>query len=193
MSKPSYPNLDDLDLENDDAPPPLPDEFLPAPTRLRADGWTPERQRGFVEHLADCGCVSHAAAHVGMTKQSAYALRRRAPNSMFAYAWDAAIQLARTLLHDTAVERALDGTATPVFHRGEQIGERRVYNDRLLMFLLTQNEKLDRITRPADEIIQLWPAMLDSIDLIGPPPLDREALGQMAEEGDPIACGNNHP
>lgn len=121
-----------------------------------------------------------------MTKQSAYALRRRAPNSMFTYAWDAAIQLSRELLHDAAVERALAGTATPVFHRGEQVGERRVYNDRLLIFLLSQQEKLDRVARPADEIVQLWPAMLDAIDLIGPPPLAREALGRMVERGEEV-------
>ena len=174
-----------------DPPRGIPDHFLPAPTRLRVDGWTPEKQRRFVEHLADCGCVSHAAQHVGMTKQSAYALRRRAPNSMFAYAWDAAITLARGMLHDAAMERALEGAAVPVFHRGEQVGERRVYSDRLLMFLLAQGDKLDRVRRPAGEILQLWPAMLASIDVIGPPPLDRAALEDIVDEADHIVSRNN--
>lgn len=174
-----------------DERPALPATFLPAPTQLRADGWTPDKQRAFVEHLADCGCVSHAAAHVGMTKQSAYGLRRRAPNSMFAFAWDAAIKLARPQLQDMAMERALDGTAIPIFHRGEQVGERRVYNDRLLMFLLAQGDKLDRVTHSADELVQLWPVMMQTIDLVPPPPLDRDAIGRMVEEGDHIANGNN--
>jgi len=34
------------------------------------------------------------------------------------------------------MERALDGVAVPVFWQGEQVGERRNYNDRLLMFIL---------------------------------------------------------
>lgn len=67
--------------------------FEPAPVRRRHDGWTPDRQRAFIEHLADSGCVSHAARAARMTTQSAYALRRRHSNSMFAYAWDAAIML----------------------------------------------------------------------------------------------------
>ena len=125
-----------------------------------------------------------------MPKQSAYGLRRRAPNSMFAFAWDAALKLARPQLQDMAMERALDGTATPIFHRGEQVGERRVYNDRLLMCLLAQGDKLDRVTHSADVLVQLWPVM-QTIDLVPPPPLDREAIGRMVEEGDHIANGNN--
>jgi hypothetical protein len=152
---------------------------------LRHDGWTPDRQRGFLEHLADSGCVRHAAAHVGMTKQSAYALRRRAPNSMFAFAWDAALKIAQPLLHDIAVERALDGVARPVFYRGEQVGERRVYNDRLLMFLMAQGDKLDRVPQPVEELVQFWPTMMASIELVGPPPLDDEAVQQLIAEAYP--------
>jgi hypothetical protein len=40
------------------------------------------------------------------------------------------------LLGDTAFERAVDGVEEPVFWKGEQVGTRRRYNDRLLMFLL---------------------------------------------------------
>ena len=40
------------------------------------------------------------------------------------------------LLADTALARALDGVEEPVFWKGEQIGTKRRYNDRLLMFLL---------------------------------------------------------
>ena len=46
--------------------PPLPD-FAPVPLRYRHDGWTPERQRGFIEALADTGCVSRATATVNMS------------------------------------------------------------------------------------------------------------------------------
>lgn len=41
--------------------PPLP-EFTPVPRKPRHDGWTPERQKAFIEALADTGSVSRAAA-----------------------------------------------------------------------------------------------------------------------------------
>jgi hypothetical protein len=189
MNEPDFSDLFDDD-DDEEQPKPLPDHFLPAVTRLRADGGTPDRQRGFINHLADCGCVSHAAAHVGMTKQSAYALRRRAPSSMFSFAWDAAMKLARPMLLDTAMERAIDGVAVPIIRGGEQVGERRVYNDRLLMFLLSQEEKFDRVAQPIDELLQIWPALMTAIDLVGPPPLDREALADMVGEGNQIISGN---
>jgi hypothetical protein len=40
--------------------PPLP-EFAPVPRKFRHDGWTPERQKAFVEALADCGSVRRAS------------------------------------------------------------------------------------------------------------------------------------
>ena len=41
------------------------------------------------------------------------------------------------------MDRALNGVEEPVYHRGELVGTRRVYNDRLLMFLL-RNRAADR-------------------------------------------------
>lgn len=158
----------------------LPEDFLPAPTRLRHDGWTPDKQRLFVETLADTGCVSHAAKAVGKSRQSAYTLRRTAPNSMFAFAWDAAIKLAHARLVDIAMERAIAGEAVPIFHRGEQVGERRTHDNRLLMFLIAHGQRFDTVQRPVDELVQIWPVLLDSIDLIGPPPLSRDDLQRMA-------------
>jgi hypothetical protein len=55
---------------------PIPD-FLPVPRRhQRHDGWTPDRQRAFIEALADTGSVSRAAAMVNMASVGAYQLRR---------------------------------------------------------------------------------------------------------------------
>ena len=55
--------------------PPLP-AFTPVPRKYRHDGWTPERQKAFVEALADCGSVRRAAAVVNMSNENAYVLRR---------------------------------------------------------------------------------------------------------------------
>ena len=63
--------------------------FLPVPLRARADGWTPERQAGFIGLLAETGSVAEAARRVGMTRESAWRLRRRVGAESFAHAWDA--------------------------------------------------------------------------------------------------------
>ena len=58
-----------------DARPALPD-FAPVPRKYRHDGWTPERQRAFIEALADTGSVTRAAGMVNMAQTNCYALRR---------------------------------------------------------------------------------------------------------------------
>ena len=61
-----------------DGPPPhTGEDFTPVPTRQRDDGWSPARQRAFLEALASCGSVSAAARVVGLSRESAYALRRQ--------------------------------------------------------------------------------------------------------------------
>src|SRR5205085_12205875 len=44
--------------------------FEPVPVRHRRDGWTPQKQREFLEALADTGVVLVAAARACMTEQS---------------------------------------------------------------------------------------------------------------------------
>jgi hypothetical protein len=63
--------------------------FLPVPLRARADGWTAERQGLFIGFLAETGSVAEAARRVGMSRESAWRLRRRAGAASFAHAWDA--------------------------------------------------------------------------------------------------------
>jgi len=111
--------------------------FTPVPRHYnRFDGWTPERQRGFIEALADLGSVKAAARTVNMTPEGAYLLRRHPEAGEFRKAWEAALALGVRRLEDVAMERALHGVEVPVYHFGAVVGTRRVYNDRLLMFLL---------------------------------------------------------
>src|SRR5688572_28853922 len=70
----------------------------PAPRR---DGWTPDRVIEFLECLCEKGDVRGACARVGLSRQSAYKLRRRDP--LFAAAWQVALQVA----HDAKVERMM--------------------------------------------------------------------------------------
>lgn len=110
--------------------------FPPVPVRYRYDGWLPDKQTDFIERLADCGCVEEAARSVGMSRNSAYALRRRIDAQAFRLAWDAAMDAAVARLNDAAMARAINGVAVPIFHGAEQVGERRHFDERLTMLLL---------------------------------------------------------
>ena len=111
---------------------------MPVRRRPRLDGWTEEKQRRFIEVLADTGQVGLAAKAVGMTRETAYRLRRSEHGAAFARAWDAARHHAGSLLEDMAFERAIEGLEQNVYDgNGEVVCTRRIYNDRLLRFLLT--------------------------------------------------------
>lgn len=123
-------HVDENDVDDD------PSAFEAVMLRYRYDGWLPEKQTEFIERLADCGCVEEAARSVGMSRNSAYALRRRADAQAFRLAWDAALDLSVARLSDAAMARAINGVPVPIFHGGEQVGERRHFDERLTMFLL---------------------------------------------------------
>lgn len=115
--------------------------FAPAQLqRPRGSGWTPDRQRKFIEALAASACVTEAAASVGLSPTSAYNLRRRPDAAAFRLAWDAAIDFGMRRLVDAALARAVHGVAVPVFWQGEQVGERREYPERLAMFLMRAHD-----------------------------------------------------
>ncbi|MFM1983240.1 MAG: hypothetical protein RJB22_1959 [Pseudomonadota bacterium] len=104
--------------------------------RFRHDGWTPERQERFIEALAATGCVEHAARAVGKSVSSAYALKTRAEAQPFRLAWEAALEVGIKRLSEAALSRAIHGVPYPIFYKGEQVGERRHFDERLTMFLL---------------------------------------------------------
>lgn len=121
-------------------PPPDPLAFTPVPRKYRYDGWTAERQRAFIAALAETGSVKAAARTINMAKEGAYYLRRAPGADSFRAAWEAALATGVQRLTDVAIERAIEGVPVPVFHKGEQVGERRAYNDRLLMFVLRHHQ-----------------------------------------------------
>lgn len=113
-------------------------DWVPVPRqRRRADGWTQDTQREFIEALADTGLVTEAARAVGMSPKSCYALRRAPDGQGFARAWDAAMDQAGKALLDVAFERVLHGEDVPVFDKnGQRIASRRRYPNGLIMFML---------------------------------------------------------
>jgi hypothetical protein len=111
--------------------------FTPVPRQYeRHDGWTPERQRGFIEALADTGSVEAACKAVDMSQAGAYNLRRQPGAESFRAAWTAALDLGIARVEDVVMDRALNGVEEDVFSYGKHVGTRRRYNDRLLMFIL---------------------------------------------------------
>lgn len=116
---------------------PIAYDWVPVLKKRRKDGWSPDKQRAFIEVLADTGSVATAAQCVEMSESSAYRLRRAPGAEAFDRAWSAAIDAASKKLIDAAFERALVGTDEPVFDRdGHRVGRRLRQSDRLLMFLL---------------------------------------------------------
>jgi len=65
--------------------------FYPVPVRVTRNGWIPQRQAHFLGWLAETGSVSAACARVGMSRNSAYKLRKKRDAESFAAAWDAAL------------------------------------------------------------------------------------------------------
>jgi hypothetical protein len=60
--------------------------------RIRSDGWTSNRQIGFLDALQQTRSVTSAAASVGMSRESAYRLRGRPGSALFAVMWDRALE-----------------------------------------------------------------------------------------------------
>lgn len=102
--------------------------FTPAPGRGRRDGWDDARQRRFIVQLARGLGVKEAAASVGMSRQTAYALRARSGAADFARAWDEAVAFAQRrpslppTLSRPALTNGVERLLVPRFYRGRLVG-----------------------------------------------------------------------
>jgi hypothetical protein len=136
-------------------PTPQPDEdesasfapdFDPVPLRPRRDGWTAERQRDFIVWLARGLRPGRAAAWVGMSRKSAYALRSRPGGEGFAAAWDAAAAIARRRRAEARTPgdwaRAVEGVLHPIRYRGRITAWDRRFDDGALVRLLHRAGRL---------------------------------------------------
>ena len=122
----------------DVVPAPKVPDFEPAPTRNRRAGWTAEKQRKFIEHLALTGHAGEAAAVVGMSSSSAYRLCDRAGAEGFARAWAHALRLAPTRLVAIGMDRAINGRVERHYKNGELVMERRIPSDYLLTWFISR-------------------------------------------------------
>lgn len=138
------------------------------PVAPRQDGWTPARQRAFLEMLADTGSIEAAAQSVGMTRQSAWRLRRRADARAFDAAWEAALERFMQQLLPIALDRAINGTVRQRWYHGELVAEERVYHDGLLRHLLDNGTKMLGAARERNALREDWDGGLDALEHGGP-------------------------
>jgi hypothetical protein len=147
-------------------PAPAPDtlDFEPVPLRFRRDGWTPERQREYVEALADTGVARQAAARVGMSETSVNRLRRRPEARSFDRSCDGAMRLGAKRLVSIAYERAIEGTIKRHYYHGEVRSEERVYDGRLLIALLAKLGPLAMPDEESAEVARNWEPWMQAVE-----------------------------
>lgn len=128
--------------------------FFPVPMRARADGWSDQRQANFIGYLAELGCVAEAARRVGMSRMSAYRLRRRAgARSSLVHAWDAVLAARRgqerpnrKVTPDELPRHAFEGAYTVVMRRGRFVcAWRKPSTSALLRYLRLMDRVVARL------------------------------------------------
>ncbi len=139
----------------------------PARYTQRSDGWTPDRQRGFLERIAEGATVDEASASVGLSTGAAYALRRRAAGAAFALGWDAARLVARPVVAETLFLRAIAGQTERVTRPDGEVIERHRYDNRLAMSLLNRLDRHADASKTATAATRMVAAEFDAfLDII---------------------------
>jgi hypothetical protein len=165
--------------------------FVSSDPAARRDGWSPERKLRFLDRLAACGNVRTACAAVGMSRETAYVLRRR--DALFARGWATALVLAREASIEVLADKAIEGIEEEVWYRGELVGTRRRFDARLLLAHIARLDKQVEETGEAaaadverfDEILACIAGaeVPEELRVEGEPlPLDRESSLQMADD-----------
>jgi hypothetical protein len=113
--------------------------------RERWDGWSAVRKRAFLRALAETGEIRKAAERVGMSRSAVTRLKARSPE--FAAACEAALARSLPAIEQIAYERAVEGWDEDVVVRGEVVGTRRRWSERLLADLLKAELAARRVER----------------------------------------------
>jgi hypothetical protein len=131
--------------------------------RARHNGWNRDKMARFIEFLAETGSVSHAADMVGMSRHSAYRLRSRMIGQPFDVAWEGALEFGIQQLAHQLLDRSLNGVPMPVFYKGEIVGERRVFNERVSLMIIQNMDKFGRLHLERDMTARRWPEMINRL------------------------------
>ncbi|MEH3104384.1 MAG: hypothetical protein PGN12_10805 [Sphingomonas phyllosphaerae] len=131
---------------------PPPAVTLPADTTQsrRHDGWSATNQRTFLEAIAEGHGVDAACARVGLSATSAYAFRRTAKGAAFALGWRAASLVAREVVAETLMVRALHGQTDTYTRADGTTVTRHRHDNRLAMSLLARLDRQVEATPDTD-------------------------------------------
>ncbi len=138
--------------------------------------WTPPVQRRFLEMLAQTGSIKRACSAVSMSRQAAYAFRRRKSALAFSTGWDAAILVARAQIEGAVMEAALGQVAMIQTRNPEtrRLGWRRTDPWLGAGMGVSLLQRLDRsantVNWPQERAVRAWIASSDfeaMLDLVG--------------------------
>ncbi len=156
--------------------------------RQRIDGWSPERQRGFLERIAEGATVDEATASVGLSPRAAYSLRRRAAGAAFALGWDAAKLVARPIVAEALFCRAMVGQIERLTKPDGDVIERHRFDNRLAMSLLARldrhAEESETTNAAARLIASEFDAFLDLVERDAGPARAGLFLGERVRSSD---------
>lgn len=102
--------------------------------RYRHDGFTPGKQRAFLEGLKETGCVEDACRAAGISDTTAYRTRRKLPE--FARSWNVALAMAATPVDMIAFERATIGADKVIIREGKVVQIERRPSDVILRAIM---------------------------------------------------------
>lgn len=125
--------------------------FAPVPVRPRRDGWTPARQAAFLGALAETGSVEQAAARVGLSRETAYRLRRKPGAGSFAAAWDKVTgkpPVKRKVTPEERAVRARFGLLKVRMYYGRHVATELKPDNRGLLSFLAQLDRAGRTDGP---------------------------------------------
>lgn len=106
-----------------------------------APAWLPRQQpltdaacKKFLYALMRDGNVSKAARYAKANRTALFQRKRR--DDEFAAVWEECLQIGTANLEDHAHDLAMNGWQEPVFHDGEECGEKQRFSPALIIFLL---------------------------------------------------------
>ena len=156
----------------------------PMPAAAPHTSFDAPAQRIFIEALAETGSVTAAAERAGVSRMTAYRHRHAPEAHAFRKGWDEALARAIGMLADVALARAIHGVEEPVYWKGEEVGTRTRYSDRLLMFMLrhrslynpteTPDPRAWHITEPRHSLANY----VGTLEAIAPAPAGARVVGQ---------------
>lgn len=100
----------------------------------RDDRFEPLWCKPFLEHLKETANVAASARAAGVTGQAVYTYRKKHP--WFALEWNDALKIGVSHIEETLRKRAVGEFYEDVYHKGEVVGQKRIFSDTAAIFLL---------------------------------------------------------